>query len=135
MSASRWLEFVNNPQVIQELYDDEPDLSSSDLFHVLADERGASITLGFRTDQTPVRHGLNWDPGNFNSFEFYLTFFDVQGFTVKGWGAPARKEITYSCSATGNLSVTIVSVDTFLEFQARAASVTSMRMGLVSRGE
>lgn len=135
MNACSWLELLDNPQIIQDLYDVEPDLSSSELFHVLVDERGNSITLGFQTDQTPARHGLDRDPGDFNSFEFYLTFFDVQGFTVKGWGAPAEKEITYSRSATGNLSVKIVSVGTLLEFQARAASVANVRVGLVSRGE
>ncbi|XCM32508.1 hypothetical protein ABXI76_27100 [Streptomyces parvus] len=46
MSASDWARLLDDPQSIQSLYEEEPDLNQCDLFHVLADERGDSITLG-----------------------------------------------------------------------------------------
>ncbi|MEU4918099.1 Imm50 family immunity protein [Streptomyces parvus] len=45
VSSSDWAGLLDDPQSIQGLYDEEPDLNQCDLFHVLADERGDSITL------------------------------------------------------------------------------------------
>jgi GNAT superfamily N-acetyltransferase len=56
-------------------------LSNSDLFYVHFDERGRSATLGFSRV-----HGTE-------GFEFFLRFNDVRDVRVRGWGAPAQKDV------------------------------------------
>ncbi|MFI1780057.1 Imm50 family immunity protein [Streptomyces rubiginosohelvolus] len=84
MSASGWARLLDDPQSIRSLYEDEPDLDQCDLFHVLADERGDSITLGFQTAQTPARIKPEWDGKEYNSFTFYLVFPGLNNSPFRG---------------------------------------------------
>ncbi|MDX3374286.1 Imm50 family immunity protein [Streptomyces sp. ME02-6991-2A] len=135
MSESSWAQFLDDPSSIHTLYDEEPDLDQSDLFHFLADEREASITLGFQTGQTPARARPEWEGTEYNSFTFYLAFSGVQGLTIQGWAAPAHKKVSIRRDPDEKLAVTIESEGTSVAFRARALSLTSARAGLVSRPE
>ncbi|MET9768628.1 hypothetical protein [Streptomyces sp. NPDC006415] len=83
MSASNWARLLDDPQSIKNLYDEEPDLTERDLFHVLADERGDSITLGFKTAHIPVRIKPEWGVKESNSFTFYGVFSRGQELAVQ----------------------------------------------------
>ncbi|MET7501559.1 Imm50 family immunity protein [Streptomyces microflavus] len=135
MSASNWARLLDDPQSIHALYDEEPDLDQSDLFHMLADERGGSITLGFRTSRTPARIRPEWEGTAYNSFTFYLTFSEVRELTIQGWAAPACKRVSIRRDPDEELAVTIASAGTFVAFRARTLSLASARVGLVSRSE
>ncbi|MFE4910273.1 Imm50 family immunity protein [Streptomyces sp. NPDC056652] len=103
MSTSDWPSFLNNPQSINALYDQEPDLNSCDLFSFLLDERGTSITLGFETPHMPQHGRHEWDSASANSFEFYLTFSDVRQLNIQGWNGPADKDITFTRGLDGDI--------------------------------
>ncbi|MFD6340434.1 Imm50 family immunity protein [Streptomyces sp. NPDC060131] len=133
MSTSDWPSFLDNPQSIHSLYDQEPDLNSCDLFHFLMDERGASITLGFETPHMPQHRRHEWDSPRVNSFEFYLTFFDVQQLSIKGWNGPAEKDITFTHGPDGYILAKIESRETSVAFQAKSLSLTKSRVSLTSR--
>ncbi|MFD4129993.1 Imm50 family immunity protein [Streptomyces globisporus] len=132
MSASDWARLLDDPQSIQSLYDEEPDLDQCDLFHVLADERGDSITLGFQTAQTPARIRPEWDGKEYNSFTFYLVFSWVEQLAVQGWAAPAHKRVSIRRDPDEELSVAITSEEASLRFRARAVVLSAARVGLVS---
>ncbi|MFC9648241.1 Imm50 family immunity protein [Streptomyces sp. NPDC056937] len=91
MSTSDWPSFLDNPQSINALYDQEPDLNSCDLFYFLLDERGTRITLGFETPHMPQHGRHEWDSASANSFEFYLTFSDVRQPFHPGMERPRRQ--------------------------------------------
>ncbi|MEI5033166.1 Imm50 family immunity protein [Streptomyces sp. S1A(2023)] len=116
-------------------YEEEPDLNQCDLFHILADERGDSITLGFQTDQIPVHIKPEWEGKEYNSFTFYLVFSGVQELAIQGWAAPARKRVSMRRDLDENLTVTVTSEGSSVEFRARAVNLTASRMGLMSRSE
>ncbi|MYV60744.1 hypothetical protein GTW37_15925 [Streptomyces sp. SID4931] len=132
MSASDWARLLDDPQSIQSLYDEEPDLDQCDLFHVLADERGDSITLGFQTAQTPARIRPEWDGKEYNSFTFYLVFSWVEQLAVQGWAAPAHKWVSIRRDPDEKLSVAIMSEEASLLFRARSVVLSAARVGLVS---
>ncbi|MFJ9107772.1 Imm50 family immunity protein [Streptomyces sp. NPDC102283] len=132
MSASDWARLLDDPQSIRNLYDEEPDLDRCDLFHVLADERGASITLGFRTAHTPARIRPEWEGKEYNSFTFYLVFSQVQELAVRGWAAPACKTVAIQRDPDEKLSVAITSEEASLLFRARSVVLSAARVGLVS---
>ncbi|MFF3033813.1 Imm50 family immunity protein [Streptomyces rubiginosohelvolus] len=132
MSASDWARLLDDPQSIQSLYDEEPDLDQCDLFHVLADERGDSITLGFQTAQTPARIRPEWDGKGYNSFTFYLVFSWVEQLAVQGWAAPAHKRVSIRRDPDEKLSVAITSEEASLRFRARSVVLSAARVGLVS---
>lgn len=132
MSASDWARLLDDPQSIQSLYDEEPDLDQCDLFHVLADERGDSITLGFQTAQIPARIRPEWDGKEYNSFTFYLVFSWVEQLAVQGWAAPAHKRVSIRRDPDEKLSVAITSEEASLRFRARSVVLSAARVGLVS---
>ncbi|MFJ4708238.1 Imm50 family immunity protein [Streptomyces anulatus] len=132
MSASDWARLLDDPQSIQSLYDEEPDLSQCDLFHVLVDERGDSITLGFRTAHTPARIRSEWEGKVYNSFTFYLVFSRVQELAVQGWAAPAHKRVSIRRNPDEKLSVAITSDESSLLFRAHSVALSAARVGLVS---
>ncbi|MFD5030142.1 Imm50 family immunity protein [Streptomyces sp. NPDC058405] len=135
MSASSWPTFLDDPQKIYSLYDGEPDLGSCDLFYFLADERGASITLGFETPHMPQHRRHEWESPESNSFEFYLVFIDVRGLATKGWNGPAHKDVAFTRDATGEILVEISSKGTSVSFQATSASLVKSRVSVVSRND
>ncbi|WP_097877314.1 Imm50 family immunity protein [Streptomyces sp. ms184] len=132
MSASDWARLLDDPQSIQSLYDDEPDLDQCDLFHVLVDERGDSITLGFRTPHTPARIRPEWEGKVYNSFTFHLVFSRVEQLAVQGWAAPACKTVSIRRDPDEKLSVAITSEEASLLFRARSVVLSASRVGLVS---
>ncbi|WP_032761872.1 Imm50 family immunity protein [Streptomyces sp. CNS654] len=132
MSASDWARLLDDPQSIQSLYEEEPDLNQCDLFHVLADERGDSITLGFQTAHTPVRIRPEWEGKAYNSFTFYLAFSRVEQLTVQGWAAPACKTVSSRRDPGEKLSVAITSDEASLLFRARSVVLSAARVRLVS---
>ncbi|MFB8383373.1 Imm50 family immunity protein [Streptomyces rubiginosohelvolus] len=132
MSASDWARLLDDPQSIQSLYDDEPDLDQCDLFHVLVDERGDSITLGFRTPHTPARIRPEWEGKVYNSFTFHLVFSRVEQLAVQGWAAPACKTVSIRRDPDEKLSVAITSEEASLLFRARSVVLSAARVGLVS---
>ncbi|MFE2289682.1 Imm50 family immunity protein [Streptomyces sp. NPDC059452] len=133
MDTPDWGQFLDDPQPIYALYDEEPDLDRSDLFHLLADERADSITLGFRTAQMPTRIRPEWEGAEHNSFTFYIVFTGVQGMTARGWVSPAQKSVSIRRDIDGILMVAITSEGTSVTFRAGQASLTAARVGLVSR--
>ncbi|MGA4997855.1 Imm50 family immunity protein [Streptomyces arboris] len=135
MGTSSWARFLDDPQSIYTLYDEEPDLDRSDLFHMLVDERGDSITLGFRTGQAPARIRPEWEGTPYNSFTFYLAFSGVQELAIQGWAAPACKRVSIRRDADERLAVAIASEGTSVGFRAHTVSLTAARVGLVSRSE
>ncbi|NEB38463.1 Imm50 family immunity protein [Streptomyces sp. SID14515] len=132
MSASDWARLLDDPQSIQGLYDEEPDLNQCDLFHVLADERGDSITLGFETAHTPARIRPEWEGKVYNSFTFYLVFSLVQELAVQGWAAPACETVSIRRDPDEKLSVAITSEEASLLFRAHSVAPSAARVGLVS---
>ncbi|MEU2576806.1 Imm50 family immunity protein [Streptomyces anulatus] len=132
MRASDWARLLDDPQSIQSLYDEEPDLNQCDLFHVLVDERGNSITLGFKTAHTPARIRPEWEGKVYNSFTFYLVFSWVEQLAVQGWAAPAHKRVSIRSDPDEKLSVAIVSEEASLLFRARSVALSAARVGLVS---
>ncbi|NED00291.1 hypothetical protein G3I55_01245 [Streptomyces sp. SID6648] len=132
MSASDWARLLDDPQSIRSLYDDEPNLDQCDLFHVLVDERGDSITLGFQTAQTPARIRAEWEGKEYNSFTFYLVFSWVEQLAVQGWAAPAHKRVSIRRDPDEKLSVAITSEEASLLFRARSVALSAARVGLVS---
>ncbi|MEU6627217.1 Imm50 family immunity protein [Streptomyces parvus] len=132
MRASDWARLLDDPQSIQSLYDEEPDLDQCDLFHVLADGRGDSITLGFQTAQTPARTRPEWDGKEYNSFTFCLVFSWVEQLAVQGWAAPAHKRVSIRRDPDEKLSVAITSEEASLLFRARSVVLSAARVGLVS---
>ncbi|PVC91931.1 Imm50 family immunity protein [Streptomyces sp. CS014] len=132
MIASDWARLLDNPQSIQSLYDEEPDLDQCDLFHVLADERGDSITLGFQTAQTPARIRPEREGKEHNSFTFYLVFSWVEQLAVQGWAAPACKTVSIRRDPDDKLSVAVTSEEASLLFRARSVVLSAARVGLVS---
>ncbi|MFH9198802.1 Imm50 family immunity protein [Streptomyces anulatus] len=135
MNASDWAQFLDDPQPLNQLYDEAPNLDRCDLFHFLADERRESITLGFRTDQLPTRPRPEWEGTEYNSLTFYLVFSGVQELTVQGWAAPAQKRISVGRHSNDGLAMTITSDGTSAAFRSRTVSFTGARVGLVSRFE
>ncbi|MGA6169585.1 Imm50 family immunity protein [Streptomyces sp. NPDC012600] len=135
MSESDWAHFLENPESIHALYDKEPRLEQSDLFHVLADERSDSITLGFRTYEIPTRTRPEWEGAKYNSFSFHLIFDEVQELFIHGWTAPAHKRVSIRRDPDENLTVTITSDGSSVAFRARSLSLSAARVGLVSRFE
>ncbi|MFE4693049.1 Imm50 family immunity protein [Streptomyces sp. NPDC056749] len=133
MSASEWGNLLSNPQAIYTLFDEVPDLGSSDLFRLLADERDDSITLGFETYQTPARVKPEWAGREFNSFTFHLVFGGVQELSIRGWTSPAQKSVAAHREADGNLRVVLTSESTTVSFRARTVSISGANVGLVSR--
>ncbi len=132
MSASDWARLLDDPQSIRSLYDEEPDLDQCDLFHVLVDERGHSITLGFQTAHTPARIRPEWEGKAHNSFTFYLVFSWVEQLAVQGWAAPACKTVSIQRDPGEKLSVAITSDEASLLFRARSVVLSAARVGLVS---
>lgn len=132
MSASDWARFLDAPQSIRSLYDDEPDLDQCDLFHVLVDERGDSITLGFQTPHTPARIRPEWEGKVYNSFTFRLVFSWDEQLAVQGWAAPACKTVSIQRDPDEKLSVAITSQEASLRFRARSVVLSAARVGLVS---
>ncbi|MFD4591322.1 Imm50 family immunity protein [Streptomyces rubiginosohelvolus] len=132
MSASDWARLLDDPQSLQSLYDDEPDLDQCDLFHVLMDERGDSITLGFQTAHTPARIRPEWEEKVCNSFTFYLVFSRVEQLTVQGWTAPACKTVSIQRHPDEKLSVSITSEEASPLFRARSVVLSAARVGSVS---
>ncbi len=132
MSASDWARFLDDPQSIQSLYAEEPDLSQCDLFHVLVDERGDSITLGFKTAHTPARIRPEWEGEVYNSFTFYLVFSRAHELAVQGWAAPAHKRVSIRRNPDEKLSVAITSDESSLLFRAHSVALSGARVGLVS---
>ncbi|MFE2034090.1 Imm50 family immunity protein [Streptomyces scopuliridis] len=135
MSTSNWPSFLDNPQSIHNLYDQEPDLNSCDLFYFLIDERGTSITLGFETPHMPQHGRHEWESPRANSFEFYLAFVDVQQLDIKGWNGPAGKDITFTQGSDGDILAKIKSKGTSVTFQAKSLSLIKSRVSLVSRND
>ncbi|MFJ7410462.1 Imm50 family immunity protein [Streptomyces sp. NPDC098077] len=132
MSASDWARFLDDPQSIRSLYDDEPDLDQCDLFHVLVDERGDSITLGFQTPHTPARIRPEWEGKVYDSFTFHLVFSWDEQLAVQGWAAPACKTVSIQRDPDEKLSVAITSQEASLRFRARSVVLSAARVGLVS---
>ncbi|MEU6838598.1 Imm50 family immunity protein [Streptomyces rubiginosohelvolus] len=128
-----WPSFLDDPQSIYSLYDEGPDLSRCDLFHMLADERKDSITLGFQTAQTPERIRPEWREKEYNSFTFYLFFSGVHELDIRGWGNPGCKEVSIQRKTDENLVVTITSEGSSATFRARTVSLAAARVGLVSQ--
>ncbi|MFJ2672105.1 Imm50 family immunity protein [Streptomyces sp. NPDC087525] len=135
MSTSDWPSFLDNPQDIRNLYDQEPDLNSCDLFSFLMDERGTSITLGFETSYMPQHRHHEEEPPRANSFEFYLTFRDVRQVNIKGWNGPAGKDITFAHDLNGAILAKIESRETSVAFRATSLSLTTSRVSLTSRND
>lgn len=135
MGTSSWGRFLDDPQSLYTLCDKEPDLDRSDLFHMLVDERGDSITLGFQTDRTPARIRPEWEGTPYNSFTFYLAFSGVQELVIQGWAAPACTTVSIRRDPDERLAVTIASEGTSVGFRAHTVSLTAARFGLVSRSE
>lgn len=135
MSAPDWARFLDAPQSIRSLYEEDPDLNQCDLFHVLMDEREDSITLGFQTAQTPVRIRPEWKGKEYNSFTFYLVFSRVQGLAVQGWEAPAHKKVSIRRDSDEKLTVTIASEGSSVAFRARSVALSAARVGLASSSE
>lgn len=133
MSAFEWGSILSNSQEIYTLFDEAPDLNSSDLFHLLADERGDSITLGFETHQVPARIKAEWEGREFNSFTFHLVFDGVQKLSIRGWSSPAQKRVSIHREEDGTMFATLTSEGTEVSFRARTVSISRMNVGLVSR--
>ncbi|MFJ2557708.1 MULTISPECIES: Imm50 family immunity protein [unclassified Streptomyces] len=133
MSESSWSSFLEDPQEIHRFYNQVPELNGCDLFYFLMDERGRGVTLGFETSRMPQHGQYVSEAREFNSFEFYLTFLDVQAFTVEGWSGPARKDVTLVGGAAGKIHVKIESPGSLVAFEADSVSLGKSRFGLVSR--
>ncbi|MEC4014882.1 Imm50 family immunity protein [Streptomyces sp. H27-D2] len=135
MSTSDWPKFLTEPREIHELFDRPPVLSQCDLFYLHIDERGTSVTLGFDTKHLPDHPLPEWTKGEFNAFEFFLTFSPVTHLNISGWQSSLSKQTRISRSLEGNVSVTITGIDEDLSFQAQSAFLTRARVYLASRSE
>lgn len=89
-------------------------LSASDLFYVHLEERLASATLGFTTQE-----------GN-EGFEFFLVFTGVRQVTVRGWGPPGSKRIDLVRSADG-IAVAVQDENSLLSFRATEMTLARTR--------
>ncbi|MET8696591.1 hypothetical protein ABZV65_29120 [Streptomyces bauhiniae] len=90
-------------------------LSNSDLFYVHFDERGRSATLGFSRV-----HGTE-------GFEFFLRFHGVRDVRVRGWGAPAQKDVHVERAPDGTVQLSASSDGSSLRFRAADVALSRTR--------
>ncbi|WP_442816430.1 Imm50 family immunity protein [Streptomyces sp. NBC_01304] len=127
MAESNWVDLLDSPGDLANLYGLPPSLDSADLFYVHIDERGRSVTLGFDTRELPSPLPPDWASKGLNSIEFYLTFNDVAGLLVRGWEAPGVKMVSLMPSGGWGIVVSATSEGSRMEFSASSATVSGLR--------
>jgi hypothetical protein len=111
-----------------ELYAGVPPLPGAcDLFYVHIDEREDSVTLGFDTRIFPVNPPAEWEGKDFNAFEFYLVFTEVDDLRVTGWGAPEARAIDLTVLDGGLFEVALGAAESGVTFRASAVRLAKTR--------
>ncbi|MCJ1678941.1 immunity 50 family protein [Streptomyces sp. APSN-46.1] len=108
-----------------------PDLDSCDFFHVHVDERGASVTFGFETQQLPPHPKPEWSEKAYNTLCFWIEFTGVTDLRLSGIHAEAERAVQITGGDTPDgLRVSVNSDTRSITFAASSSQVSHTRVYL-----
>ncbi|WP_443071658.1 Imm50 family immunity protein [Streptomyces sp. WMMC940] len=134
MNTSDWIQFLSNPEDLEDIYTKVPALSDCFLFYFHIDERNG-VTLGFDTRSIPDRPRPEWVRKNFNAFEFFVTFSQVRELSISGWNSITNRSVTLARSTRDGISVRIENSSESISLEAESASVCHSRVYLAAASE
>ena len=88
----KWQKLALNPQALEVLYEDVPELENVELFSVELDFHRSSIGIRFDLTKFPERPSKRWIP-EANTAQVKLAFWLIANFEAKGWSPNVRVKI------------------------------------------
>ncbi|MFD7985906.1 Imm50 family immunity protein [Kitasatospora indigofera] len=104
-----------------------PAFEDLDLFHLLADERGDSVTLGFEHAGLPPAPPPDWLDKGLNTVEFFLVLSGLTRLEIDGWSYRGLAEYTLSRTRPGHALLSMRGPGSTVEIEFAAARVEGLR--------
>jgi hypothetical protein len=88
----KWHRSALNPQALDRLYDDVPELDGVELFSVELNFERSNIRIRFDLPEFPDRPPKRRPPG-FNTVQVELAFWRITDFAAQGWPSDGKVKI------------------------------------------
>ncbi|GHH76766.1 hypothetical protein GCM10018781_48640 [Kitasatospora indigofera] len=104
-----------------------PAFEDLDLFHLLVDERGDSVTLGFEHAGLPPAPPRDRVDRGLNAVEFFLVLSGLTRLQIDGWDYRGPAEYTLSRTRSGHALLSMRGPGSNVEIEFAAARVEGLR--------
>ncbi|MFC9329415.1 hypothetical protein [Kitasatospora sp. NPDC057015] len=128
MSGFDWTGLLTNPDELVGALGGPPAFEELDLFSLLADERGESVTLGFeRPGLPPATASGGIDEAPRHSVEFFVVLSGLTRADIDGWGYQGVDEYAFSRTGPGQCLLSMRGPGTRVELAFATARVEGLR--------
>lgn len=88
----KWHKLSINPEVLEKLYEDVPELENVELFSIELNREGETFTARFNLPRFPDNPSSRWHK-EFNTVQIQLIFWAIANFEARGWDSNVKVNV------------------------------------------
>src|SRR5437016_2870185 len=102
-----WLDLADNPEAVKSTFETAPSLKNVEVFSVLIDREGPTITVEIALNEAPSKPSPRWERINANAVTLKLQMLGVESVTLEGWATDNKATIDIHPGSSTKIEVCI----------------------------
>jgi hypothetical protein len=122
-----WIDELENPQAVRDIFPDCPELTSVELMTVNMDREGPTVTVNIGFSQLPSQIPLKWKAGKANALIVKLQLLAVTTVNIDRWSTVNVVDIVLRREAQDTVVFRASGSTTSIECKAQFVRVLSLK--------
>ncbi len=121
-----WLEFVENPAMMRDIYESIPALQGIEVFEVTLRPTDQAFSIGMGLQRYADKPLPQWVQVGYNSIRLDLEVMGIEDIHIQGWSVYPRSDVDLSRREDGKIQVKLVARDVDMHVVAHAVRVARL---------